>query len=289
MKEQWIDVSTHNGAVDWRKVADSGIRGAILRAGYGNRLSQTDSRFQENIAGAAAAGLKTAVYWFSYASSEADSLREWEICKQVIQPYRGRILFIAYDYEYASVSYCKQLCGTAPSARQIDNMAKTFLNAARADGWNAVLYLNNDYRLHVYAAATLAQYDLWLADYDGTPDTACAVQQTASSGKVPGIAGSVDLDTVFRSFTGAATAVKIDTTMDLSRPHGQYYTVKTNCPGQAAVTVGTGGVVTVVPFPRNGTEQLFALVAVGAPGTETGIYTAAPGETPLKRFIFRVV
>lgn len=84
------------------------------------------------------------------------------------------------------------------------------------------------------------------------------------------------------------TAVEIDTTMDLSRAHGQYYTVKTVCPQQVTLTPGTGGVATVVPFPKTGNVQLFALVAIGAPGTETGIYTAAPGEPALKRFVMRV-
>ena len=31
-----IDVSKHQGKIDWSKVATSGVRFAILRAGYGN-------------------------------------------------------------------------------------------------------------------------------------------------------------------------------------------------------------------------------------------------------------
>lgn len=286
MSEKWIDVSAHNGVINWAKAAASGIRGAILRAGYGNSLSQTDTRFKSNLAGAKAAGLKTAVYWFSYADSEADALSEWTVCRQVIENYRSEILFIAYDYEYASEDYYRSTHGAAPSGAFINSVAGAFLGAAKADGWNPVLYLNNDYRIRVYTAKTLGMWDLWLADYSGEPDAPCAVQQTASSGSVPGVSGNVCLDTVFRDFS--VTAVKIDTTMDLSRPHGQYYTVKTTCPQQVSMTAGTGGVAAIVPFPKSGDDQLFALVAVGAPGTETGIYTAAPGETPRKRFVFRV-
>lgn len=288
MNEQWIDVSAHNGLIDWAKVAASGISGAVLRAGYGNSISQTDSQFKSNISGAAAAGLKVAVYWFGYADSKADALREWSVCKQVIEPCRNSVLFLAYDYEYASVNYYKKTHGSAPSNDLINDMAKAFLGAAKKDGWLPVLYLNNDYRTNVYSAETLGLFDLWLADYNGGPDAACAVQQTSHSGMVPGISGAVDLDTVLHDFSKTVTSVQIDTTLDLSRPHGQYYTVKTVCPQQVSVTAGTGGVVTVVPLPKSGNEQLFALVAVGLPGTETGIYTAAPGEKPLKRFVFRV-
>lgn len=288
MNERWIDVSAHNGVIDWAKAAASGIRGAILRAGYGNRISQTDSQFKNNIRAASAAGLKTAVYWFGYADSESDALLEWSVCRQVLEPYRGSISFLAYDYEYASVNYYKRVHGAAPSSALINRMVRAFLDAAKKDGWYPVLYLNNDYRTNVYSAETLGLYRLWLADYNGGPDVPCAVQQTTSSGTVPGISGTVDLDSVFHDFSGTATSVQIDTTLDLSRSHGQYYTVKTVCPQQVSVTAGTGGVVTIVPFPRTGNEQLFAIVAVGLPGTETGIYTAASGEKPLKRFVFRV-
>lgn len=288
MSEKWIDVSVHNGAIDWEKVAGSGIKGAIVRAGYGKSLSQMDARFRENITGAARAGLKTAVYWFSYADSEGNALKEWTICRQVIEPYRHMISFVAYDYEYDSVDYYKKVHGDSPSKTLINSMANAFLSAAKADGFNAVLYMNNDYRRNVYTAETVASWYLWLADYAGEPDADCALQQTTSSGKVPGISGNVDLNTVFHDFSTVDTAVQIDTTMDVSRSHGGYYTIKTICPQQVFVTAGTGGVVTVVPFPKQGNEQLFALVAIGTSGMETGIYTAAPGEKPLKRFVYHI-
>lgn len=289
MSEQWIDVSAHQGAVNWPQVAAAGIKGTILRAGYGNDLSQTDTQFLNNIRGATAAGLKTAVYWFGYADSVQDALAEWAACRQAIGPYRGSILFVAYDYEYDSVRYYREKHGAAPGNGLVNQMADTFLRAAKADGWETVLYTNNDYRLHVFSASLLAAWDLWLADYADGPDVPCAIQQTTNSGAVPGIAGNVDLDTVFKAYGVPQTIVEIDTTMDLSRAHGQYYTVKTVCPQQVTLTAGTGGVVTVVPFPKTGDVQLFALVAVGQPGTETGIYTAAPGESPLKRFVFGIL
>lgn len=52
-----IDVSVHNGNIDWQKVKNAGIQFAILRAGYGRELSQKDSRFEENYKGAKAAGM----------------------------------------------------------------------------------------------------------------------------------------------------------------------------------------------------------------------------------------
>ena len=84
------------------------------------------------------------------------------------------------------------------------------------------------------------------------------------------------------------TVVKSDTTSDIKFAHGTYYTVKTTSPTPVKLTAGTNGVVTIVPLPRVGDEQLFALVAVGNSGQATGIYTSTGNESALKRFVFYV-
>lgn len=53
-----IDISVHNGDIDWQKVKNAGIQFAILRAGYGRELSQKDVRFEENYRNAKAAGIR---------------------------------------------------------------------------------------------------------------------------------------------------------------------------------------------------------------------------------------
>ena len=65
MIKSGIDVSYHQGTIDWKKVADSGIQFAMIRAGYGK--STVDEKFIENIVGADTSGLKVGVYWFIYA------------------------------------------------------------------------------------------------------------------------------------------------------------------------------------------------------------------------------
>ena len=58
-----IDVSTHNGTLDWEKIRDAGFRFAIIRAGYGRYA--VDDQFHANIRGAAAQSIPAGVYWFS--------------------------------------------------------------------------------------------------------------------------------------------------------------------------------------------------------------------------------
>jgi GH25 family lysozyme M1 (1,4-beta-N-acetylmuramidase) len=115
MPENWIDVSSHNGVINWKQVKESGIVGAIIRAGYGKDASQQDAQFSANIKGAIEAGLKIGVYWFNYCCSVEDAKKEWETCKKIIEPYRGNICFVASDYEYDSVRYFTSVRGTAPT------------------------------------------------------------------------------------------------------------------------------------------------------------------------------
>lgn len=68
-----IDVSVHNGDIDWQKVKADGIEFAILRAGYGKLAVQKDKKFDDNYAGAKAVGIPVGAYWHSYAMDEDEA------------------------------------------------------------------------------------------------------------------------------------------------------------------------------------------------------------------------
>ena len=288
-----IDISKHQGAVDWAAVDAAGIDFALIRAGYGDDISQKDPMFETNIKGALARGLDVGVYWFSYADSVEDAQREAAVFRQVIGPYRSRITYpAAFDYEYASVDYYKKVKGAAPPNGLVDQMANAFLAAMRSNGWLTALYTNNDYRKNMFSAATLAAWDLWLADYSGGPDVPCAIQQTGSRGTVPGIAGPVDLDVSFKDYAALSakkTAVWIDTTGTFLMRPGEFYTIKTTCAQAPSLWSGTDGVVGILHCRRDGSDDFWHVHAVGAAGTGTGIYTAAPGEQGLRRLVINVV
>ena len=55
MRSKGIDVSEHQGVIDWAKVAKDSVQFAVIRAGYGRELSQKDKQFERNYAGARAA------------------------------------------------------------------------------------------------------------------------------------------------------------------------------------------------------------------------------------------
>lgn len=263
---KWIDVSAHNGHIDWSQVATSGVKGVIIRAGYGDDISQKDTHFEENIKGAIAAGLKVAVYWFSYADSADDALKEWEVCKQIIEPYRKNIRFVASDYEYDSRNYYLKVHKALPSNDLVNQMVNAFLSAAKADGYGTALYTNNDYRKNIFSSATLAAWSVWLADYTGSPDISCMMQQTGSSGIVPGISGNVDIDECYMNFSTCDTAGTVEIAM------GNCYTAKTT--GDVQLVPGksdTSARVQIVRCLQNG-YTLWHIIPLGDSGQDVGIY-----------------
>ena len=276
MAENWIDVSAHNcrTPIDWRKVAASGVKGAVIRAGYGNDASQQDTAFIANITGAIAAGLETAIYWFSYADSVQDALKEWAVCRQIVGPYKGKIAFAAYDYEYDSYNYYQRIHGVNPPTTLINDMTNAFLNAAKNDGWGTALYTNNDYRRNIFSALTLGKWDVWLADYTGGPDISCAMQQTGSTGTVPGIVGNVDMDVCFKTYGASAQPpdYTCDTSGTVEIAMGKCYTAKTT--GNVTLIAGQSPTSARVQIVRCVWPQwaLWHIVPLGNPGQDVGIY-----------------
>ena len=80
-----IDVSVHNGSINWNQVKAEGVQFVILRAGYGKLASQKDQRFEEYYAGAKSAGIPVGSYWYSYATGVEEAKIEAEVCISVLK------------------------------------------------------------------------------------------------------------------------------------------------------------------------------------------------------------
>ena len=81
-----IDVSKHNGIIDWKKAKESGqVDFSVIRAGYGRLISQKDTRFEQNYAGCKENNIPVGCYWYSYAKSVAEIQTEAEIFLHQIQ------------------------------------------------------------------------------------------------------------------------------------------------------------------------------------------------------------
>lgn len=291
-----IDVSSHQGKIDWSKVASSGIEFAIIRAGYGKYESQVDVMFQKNAEGALAAGIHVGAYWFSYALSVEDAKLEAQRFADVLEPYKKRFDFPVYfDYEYDSETY-SQKNGVTPTQELRESLAKAFCDEMQSRGWRAGVYTNNDYLRNRWRLEALDEWEIWLADYTGAPDVECGMQQTGSTGKVSGISGNVDTDTAFvdypalikndgwNGWTIAANWLS-DTTNGADNPviisPDAHYTVKITGQDIGLVCGESGGkpaAFRLVRCRREGDSTLWHVVPVGEPGQEAGIYPKGGGE-----------
>lgn len=197
MEVKGIDVSSHQGVIDWNKVKAAGIRFAIIRVGYGDLLSypkQLDSQFRANVEGAQKAGVDIGFYLFSYAGTEEMARREAQGLKQAIAGMKPAYP-VYFDYEYDS----DRLTGK-PGKEQLTKVYVAFCEEMEKDNYYVGIYLNKDFYRNRLDMDKLKAYDLWLADYEGGPDYECGMQQTGSTGKVDGIGGNVDTDTAFKDY-----------------------------------------------------------------------------------------
>lgn len=191
MVERGIDVSKHNGSIDWKKVKEAGISFVIVRGGY----SQTeDPLFKEHVRGAKKAGLKVGVYWFSYAVTVVSAVQEANRCTNLLNGIELD-LPIFYDFEYDTESY-GQKKGYSYTKTNRTAIIKAFCDTAKENGYEAGVYLNLDYIRSKVDMDVLKDYKLWFAQWGKNTytDGTFMIWQYSSTGKVDGISGNVDLN-----------------------------------------------------------------------------------------------
>ena len=194
MALKYIDISTHNGTIDFAKLAGK-VDGVIIRAGYGK--NNIDKRFKQNAEGCARYGIPFGVYWFSYALTKADAETEAHFCLDAIKPYKVE-LPICFDFEYDSVRYAKDN-GVIITKATATEMAWAFCSVVEKAGYFAMNYSNEDYCKNYFDGELHKKYALWYARYTASPDFAarprgCGIWQYSSGGTVAGISGNVDMN-----------------------------------------------------------------------------------------------
>lgn len=195
-----IDVSEHNGAIDFNKVKADGIDYVFIRVGYtGYTKSKHSLNFDKNyetyFANAQAAGLDVGVYWYSQALNEAEAIAEANKTLEAIQG-RGFNLPVVFDYEYAGTPDGR-LDSAHLSKAQMTNNVLAYLNTISAAGYSACVYSNPSFIGSNYDLSRItASYPLWLAHYTTNTNFngPFSFWQYSSDGRVNGISGRVDMN-----------------------------------------------------------------------------------------------
>lgn len=194
-----IDVSYHNGIIDWDAVKSSGIDFVVIRAGYGH---VTDTLFTKNITNAQRVGIKVGIYWFAYALNEADARSEADYCYSKIKQY-NLDLPVYYDFEYDTERYANDHNVTFDKAKRTA-IIKAWCDRMTEYGYEVGIYLNPDYIKNKVNFNDLKKYTLWLASWvtNGETDFTVKKRDTLYNEKlwqfgigfVKGINSKVDLN-----------------------------------------------------------------------------------------------
>lgn len=78
IQEKGIDVSHHNGKIDWKKIKKSGVVLQWFSIGYGDSKKGgiKDKKFKYNMKNAKANGVEIGVYFYSYAVTIREAKNE---------------------------------------------------------------------------------------------------------------------------------------------------------------------------------------------------------------------
>ena len=178
-----IDVSHHQGVIDWRRVASDGITFAYIKASEGGTVE--DARFHANWTGAHRAGLRRGAYhFFTLCRPGADQAKRF----LRTAPPEASALPPAVDLELAGN------CNGRPSRRAVAAELDAFLAAVeRAWGRDAVLYVGQDWQDR-YPEPARSRRPHWLVSFLGRPEPSWTVWQVHWRAQVDGVRGPVDLD-----------------------------------------------------------------------------------------------
>ena len=187
MSIKGIDISKHNGNVDFEKLKSSGIEYVIIRGGYGSLEKQKDVKFEDYYKKAKEVGLPLGVYWYSYAVNADEAKAEAEMCLKVIKGKR---------FEYPIYFDLEERSALNTGKKNCSEMVKTFCNALEKDGYFAGLYMSRSHLQNYITDDVAKRYALWIAEYNSkcNYDGSYGMWQYTSSGNVSGIDGRCDLD-----------------------------------------------------------------------------------------------
>ena len=192
-----IDVSYHNGDIDWAKVKAAGISFALLRCGYGNdERNQDDIKFVQNVKGCEDNGIQYGVYLYSYAvgndkekTLEDMARSEAEHVLRMIEEAGAKpTMPVYYDIEDKSQ--------VEMTTKQYGDMAEIFCNIVKNAGYKVGVYSNYYWWTNRLTDSRFDNWGKWVARYNNTSEynKEYDIWQYTESGTVDGVGSGMDVN-----------------------------------------------------------------------------------------------
>lgn len=160
-----IDVSEHNGVLDWKEIREYGISFAMIRLGYGK--GHLDSAFYRNVNGAIAAGLYIGIYYYSYALSVEEAQEEARFTWQVLEDgglTAARLPMECWlDMEDADGFKARHGADGAPL---VTALCQAYVEEMNRAGYSCGIYASYDWLMHRIRTEELSPYlSYWCAQW----------------------------------------------------------------------------------------------------------------------------
>lgn len=188
-----IDVSEHQGHIDWEAVKSAGIDFAIIRCGYGeDEASQDDARWLYNVSECERLGIPYGVYIYSYANSIDKAASEARHVLRLLEGHNPAYP-VYYDLEESSI-------GTYQNRALLAEMSITWCTAIAQGGYTPGIYANLYWWTHLLVDPVFENWERWVAQYNNECNYAgnYKIWQASSKGVIPGISSQyVDMNFEF--------------------------------------------------------------------------------------------
>lgn len=187
-----IDISEHQGNINWEKVKSNGIDFAILRCGFGMDITaQDDSQFERNIKECERLGIPYGVYLFSYADTVDKAKSEAEHTLRLIRGHKPN-LGVWYDIEDNNTS-------GSVEKYILTNIINTYCNIIKNAGFMCGIYASLSWLNNKIESSIKNTFPIWVAQYykECQYTGKYVLWQYSSTGKVDGILGNVDMNYLY--------------------------------------------------------------------------------------------
>lgn len=192
-----IDLSYHNGIVDWDKLAESGVEFVMLRCGYRGYTEGglvKDEKFEEYAAEANRVGINLGVYFFTQSISVEEAVEEAKFTIDLIKDYDISYP-VALDTEAISDKNARTNAAEISDELRSE-MAIAFCEKIKEAGYYPMIYSSENWMRRDMNLEMLSEYDFWAAQYLEENDFLYdfTMWQYTDEGFVPGIDEAIDLD-----------------------------------------------------------------------------------------------
>ena len=205
-----IDLSKHQGTIDFAKAKENGIDFVMLRVasrGYETGNITIDDKFVEYCTGAMTAGLPIGVYMFSQAITDVEAVEEANYAIAAS---------LNYNVTYPVACYLDEVDADHNRTKKLTNQDRTaivkkFCDTVISYGKKPIICASRDYMISKLDLPELEGYDFWIRNNVEVKENEEGVQELSYSnypykysmwqysdkGSVEGISGTVNLDFCF--------------------------------------------------------------------------------------------